>query len=251
VTFVLDRAGATGDDGASHNGMWDMSILQVVPGLRLAAPRDEPTLRAELREALDLDHAPTVVRFPKGALPEAVPAVGRHGVADVLRQPRSSDPDVLVVAVGAMAGTCLETAARLEAHGLDCTVVDPRWVKPVDPSLVELARRHRVVAVVEDNGRVGGVGAAVRQALADADVDAVVVGFGIEQEFPDHMPRSALLARSGLTPQAISLRVVEVATRTAAARPGARRSDDGSAAPQPAVGARAGRVGQDTGEDVP
>jgi 1-deoxy-D-xylulose-5-phosphate synthase len=220
VTFVLDRAGATGDDGASHNGMWDMSILQVVPGLRLAAPRDEATLRAELREALDVDHAPTVVRFPKGALPEAVPAVGRHGVADVLRQPRSSDPDVLVVAVGSMAGTCLEAAARLEAHGLDCTVVDPRWVKPVDPSLVELARRHRVVAVVEDNGRVGGVAAAVRQALADADVDAVVVGFGIEQEFPDHMPRSALLARSGLTPQAISLRVVEVATRTAAARPG-------------------------------
>ena len=157
VTFVLDRAGATGDDGASHNGMWDMSILQVVPGLRLAAPRDEATLRAELREALDVHHAPTVVRFPKGALPAAVPAVGRHGVADVLRQPRTADPDVLVVAVGAMAGTCLDAAARLDAHGLDSTVVDPRWVKPVDPSLVELARRHRVVAVVEDGGRVGGV----------------------------------------------------------------------------------------------
>ncbi len=244
VTFVLDRAGATGDDGASHNGMWDMSILQVVPGLRLAAPRDEATLRAELREALDVDHAPTVVRFPKGALPPAVPAVGRHGVGDVLHQPRSADPDVLVVAVGAMAGVCLEAAERLAAHGLDCTVLDPRWVKPVDPSLVDLARRHRVVAVVEDNIRVGGVGAAVRQALSDADVDALVVGFGISHEFPEHMPRAALLARSGLTPQAISLRVVEVATRGAAA------VAERSASAEVPVDAAASRVEHDGGDDV-
>ncbi len=254
VTFVLDRAGATGDDGASHNGMWDMSILQVVPGLRLAAPRDEATLRAELREALDVDHAPTVVRFPKGALPAAVPALARHGVGDVLRQPRTASPDVLVVAVGAMAGTCLDAADRLAAHGLDCTVLDPRWVKPVDPSLVELARAHRLVAVVEDGGRVGGVGAAVRQALADADVDAVVVGFGIQQEFPDHMPRAALLARSGLTPQAIALRVVEVATRTADAGHGGPVAGGpagaGSAAPQVPVEAPSRGVGEHTGEDV-
>ena len=249
VTFVLDRAGATGDDGASHNGMWDMSILQVVPGLRLAAPRDEATLRAELREALDVDHAPTVVRFPKGALPPAVPAVGRHGGSDVLRTPHTGAPEVLVVAVGSMAGVCLQAAERLEAHGLDCTVVDPRWVKPVDPSLVELARRHRVVAVVEDGGRVGGVGAAVRQALADADVDSVVVGFGLEQEFPAHMPRAALLARSGLTPQAISLRVLEVATRTGA-DPTTPRAGATSAAAEVPVQAATGRVGEDTGQDV-
>ena len=252
VTFVLDRAGATGDDGASHNGMWDMSILQVVPGLRLAAPRDEATLRAELREALDVDHAPTVVRFPKGALPPAVPAVGRHGGSDVLRTPRTGAPEVLVIGVGSMAGVCLQAAERLEAHGLDCTVVDPRWVKPVDPSLVELARRHRVVAVVEDGGRVGGVGAAVRQALSDADVDSVVVGFGLEQEFPEHMPRAALLARSGLTPQAISRRVLEVATRTGADPPTPRAgaTSGSSAAAEVPVQAATGRVGEDTGQDV-
>ena len=250
VTFVLDRAGATGDDGASHNGMWDMSILQVVPGLRLAAPRDEATLRAELREALDVHHAPTVVRFPKGALPPAVPAVGRHGGSDVLRTPRTGAPEVLVVSVGSMAGVCLEVAERLGAHGLDCTVVDPRWVKPVDPSLVELARRHRVVAVVEDGGRVGGVGAAVRQALADADVDSVVVGFGLAQEFPEHMPRAALLAHSGLTPQAISLRVLEVATRTGADPAGAPGVGAVSAAAQVTLEAPTGRVGEDPGQDV-
>ena len=257
VTFVLDRAGATGDDGASHNGMWDMSILQMVPGLRLAAPRDEVTLRAELREALDVDHAPTVLRFPKGALAAEVPSVASHGPTDVLRTARSPSPEVLLVSVGSMAPICLEVAERLAAHGLDSTVVDPRWVKPVDVSLVELARAHRVVVVVEDGGRVGGVGAAVRQALADADVDATVVGFGLEQTFFDHMSRADVLARSGLTPQAIARRVVEVATRTGSAAPETgkssygSRSVGGSAAPEVAVEASSGRVGEDTGpQDV-
>ncbi|MFC5382410.1 1-deoxy-D-xylulose-5-phosphate synthase [Aquipuribacter nitratireducens] len=216
VTFVLDRAGATGDDGASHNGMWDMSILQVVPGLRLAAPRDGATLRAELREALDVDHAPTVVRFPKGALVDDVPAVAREGATDVLRAPHGDRPDVLLVSVGAMAGVSLEAAERLAAHGVDCTVVDPRWVKPVDRSLVDLARRHRVVAVVEDGGRTGGVAAAVRQALAEADVRRHVEGFGLAQEFPDHMSRSALLERCGLTGQAVARRLAEVVSRESA-----------------------------------
>ncbi len=249
VTFVLDRAGATGDDGASHNGMWDMSVLQLVPGLRLAAPRDEPTLRAELREALDVDHAPTVVRFPKGAVAADVPALARHGQTDVLRTPRGEAPEVLLVSVGAMAPLCLEVAERLAAHGLDCTVVDPRWVKPVDASLVDLARSHRVVAVVEDGGRVGGVAAAVRQALADADVDATVVGFGLSQEFFDHMSRADVLARSGLTPQDVARRVVEVATRTGAVS-GTDAAGDGSATPEVPVQALSGRVGEDTGEDV-
>jgi len=245
VTFVLDRAGATGDDGASHNGMWDMSMLQVVPGLRLAAPRDEATLRAELREALDVDHAPTVVRFPKGALPAALPAAARHGATDVLRTARTATPEVLLVSVGAMAPVCLEAAERLSAHGLDATVVDPRWVKPVDASVVELARAHRVVAVVEDGGRVNGVAAAVRQALADADVDSVVVGFGLDQVFFEHTTRADLLARSGITPQAIARRVLEVATRTGAG------AVDGSAVAELPVGGRSGRVGQDAGQDVP
>ncbi len=138
VTFVLDRAGVTGDDGASHNGMWDMSVLQVVPGLRLAAPRDAPRLRELLREAVDVSDAPTVVRFPKGPPAAELEAVGRVGGGDVLV--RSGAQDVLLVAVGAMAGTCVEVAERLGDQGVGVTVVDPRWVKPVDPALVELAR---------------------------------------------------------------------------------------------------------------
>ncbi len=155
VTFVLDRAGVTGDDGASHNGMWDMSVLQVVPGLRLAAPRDAARLRELLDEAVEVDDAPTVVRFPKGAPPTDLEAVGRAGGADVLV--RNGTHDVLVVGVGSMATTAVDVAERLVAQGIGVTVVDPRWVKPVDPAIVELARDHRLVVSIEDNGVVGGV----------------------------------------------------------------------------------------------
>src|SRR6476619_7509125 len=161
VTFVLDRSGVTGDDGASHNGMWDMSVLQVVPGLRLAAPRDAARLRELLNEAVDVDDAPTVVRFPKGPPPEDIPAVGKAGGADVLV--RAGTKDVLIVGVGSMATTAVEVANRLVAQGIGVTVVDPRWVKPVDPAIVQLAREHRLVVSVEDNGKVGGVGAVLLQ----------------------------------------------------------------------------------------
>ena len=166
VTFVLDRAGVTGDDGASHNGMWDMSFLQVVPGLRLAAPRDAVTLREELREAVEVEDAPTVVRFPKGAVCADIPALERVGGVDVLS--RGSSSDVLLVAVGAMAETCLDVAARCAREGIGVTVVDPRWVKPVPAALADLARDHRFVVTVEDNVRAGGVGSAIAQALRDA-----------------------------------------------------------------------------------
>ena len=139
VTFVLDRAGVTGDDGASHNGMWDMSILQVVPGLRLAAPRDPARLRELLDEAVEVSDAPTVVRFPKGVPPADIEAVGRRGGCDVLV--RNGTHDVLIVSYGAMATTAVDVAERLVAQGIGVTVVDPRWAKPVDPVLVDLAAR--------------------------------------------------------------------------------------------------------------
>ncbi|MGH8776205.1 MAG: 1-deoxy-D-xylulose-5-phosphate synthase [Jiangellaceae bacterium] len=199
VTFVLDRAGVTGDDGASHNGMWDMSILQVVPGLRLAAPRDATTLVELFGEALEVADAPTVVRFPKGPVGPDLPSLDRVGGCDVLA--RSADRDVLLVAVGAMAAAGVDAAQRLAAQGVGATVVDPRWVKPVDPALVELAREYRLVAVVEDNGRVGGVGTVVAQALRDAGVLVPVREFGIPQRFLTHAKRSALLAEIGLTGQ--------------------------------------------------
>ncbi|GAB7105091.1 1-deoxy-D-xylulose-5-phosphate synthase [Streptomyces phaeofaciens JCM 4814] len=207
VTFVLDRAGVTGTDGASHNGMWDMSILQVVPGLRLAAPRDADQVRAQLREAVAVDDAPTVVRFSKGAVGPAVPAVGRVGGMDVLRQPGTDTPDVLLVSVGALAPMCLEIAALLEKQGITTTVVDPRWVKPVDEAMAPLAERHRVVVTVEDNSRVGGVGSAIAQALRDAGVDVPLRDFGIPPRFLDHASRAEVMAEIGLTAPDIARQV--------------------------------------------
>jgi 1-deoxy-D-xylulose-5-phosphate synthase len=205
VTFVLDRAGVTGVDGASHNGMWDMSILQVVPGLRIAAPRDADQLRAQLREAVDVDDAPTVVRFPKETAGEPLPALGRVGGMDVLHRPAAGlGEDVLLVAVGALGGSCRSAAELLEGRRIGVTVVDPRWVKPVDAALPGLAARHRMVAVVEDNGRAGGVGCAVAQALRDAGVDVPVRDFGIPQQFLPHAKRGELLADLGLTPAEIA-----------------------------------------------
>jgi 1-deoxy-D-xylulose-5-phosphate synthase len=210
VTFVLDRAGVTGDDGASHNGMWDLSMLQVVPGLRLAAPRDGARLRELLREALDVDDAPTVVRFPKGPPPADVDAVDRVGDVDVLV--RRGERDVLLVGVGAMASTCVEVADRLAAQGIGVTVVDPRWVKPVSPDLVALAAEHRLVVSVEDNGIVGGCGAVLLQTLNAAGVTTPVRLHGIPQEFLDHAKRAAILEHIGLTAQALARSVVEAMT---------------------------------------
>ncbi|MCX5309423.1 1-deoxy-D-xylulose-5-phosphate synthase [Streptomyces sp. NBC_00154] len=202
VTFVLDRAGVTGPDGPSHNGMWDLSVLQVVPGLRIAAPRDADRLREELREAVTVDDAPTVLRFPKESVGEPVPAIGRVGAMDVLH--RADDPEVLIVAVGVLASVCLRAADLLAGGGIRCTVVDPRWVKPVDEQLAPLAGRHRLVAVVEDNSRAGGVGSAVGQALRDAGVDVPLRTFGIPEQFLAHGKRAEVLADIGLTPVEIA-----------------------------------------------
>ncbi|AEM82570.1 1-deoxy-D-xylulose-5-phosphate synthase [Streptomyces violaceusniger] len=211
VTFVLDRAGVTGTDGPSHNGMWDMSVLQVVPGLRIAAPRDADQLRAQLREAIDVADAPTVIRFPKESVGQPIAAIDRVGGMDVLRR----GEDVLLVAAGIMATVALRAAELLAERGIGCTVVDPRWVKPVDPELPGLAARHRLVAVVEDNVRTGGVGAAVAQTLRDAEVDLPVRTFGIPEEFLAHAKRGEVLADIGLTPAEIAGRIGAALTRIA------------------------------------
>lgn len=208
VTFVLDRAGITGDDGASHNGVWDLSMLQVVPGLRIAAPRDEATLRRALREAVAVADAPTVVRFPKGALTEEVPAIRSVDGIDVLAE--SGTPQVLIVAVGAFAGMGKEIADRLSAQGMGSVVVSPLWVKPVPDGIVAMAQSVEFVVVLEDGIRVGGVGAAVSLALQDANVATPVRTFGVPAEFLDHAKRSQVLANLGLTAQDISRRLVEL-----------------------------------------
>jgi 1-deoxy-D-xylulose-5-phosphate synthase len=207
VTIVLDRAGVTGDDGASHNGMWDMSILSVVPGLRLAAPRDEATLREALREAVAVTDGPTVVRFPKGVLPPDLPALERRGPVDVLR--RGERRDVLLVAVGSMVPMCLAVAERAADHGVDVTVVDPRWVLPVSDELATQASGYRLVVTVEDGGRAGGVGTTLTQALQDRQCDVPVRTLGLPQAFFDHGSRGQVLADAGLTEQDIARRIVE------------------------------------------
>ena len=207
VTFVLDRAGITGDDGASHNGMWDMAMLEVVPGLRIAAPRDEATLRTALREAVEVEDAPTVVRFPKGGLAAPVPALRVEDGYDVISE--SGNPDVVIVSVGAFAGMCLDVAARLRAQGIGVVVVDPRWVKPLPASLGGIASSARLVVVVEDGVRVGGIGAAVSQLLRDQGVEVPVRNFGIPDRFLEHGKRAEVLVECGLTAQDISRSNVE------------------------------------------
>lgn len=207
VTFVLDRAGVTGPDGPSHHGMWDLAILQVVPNIRIAAPRDAPRLREELGEAVVVDDAPTVLRFSKGSVGTEYDAVRRtdDGV-DVLRE--APHRDVLIVTVGPMAGIGLQVAERLAAQGIGATVIDPRWVVPVPQSVIGFASEHRIVITIEDGVRVGGIGTRIRQDLRAAGVDTAVTELGLPDEFLPHGSRDWILEQVGLTPQAIARDVV-------------------------------------------
>jgi 1-deoxy-D-xylulose-5-phosphate synthase len=207
VTFVLDRAGVTGDDGPSHNGMWDMSITQIVPGLRLAAPRDGKRLQELLNEAVEVDDAPTVLRFAKGEVFPDIEAIDKAGDSDVLKR---SGHDVLLVGIGSMAATAMDVGDRLEAQGFGVTVVDPRWVKPIDPQLVELARDFKLVVTIEDNGRAGGCGSMIAQALRDAGVETPIRDFGIPQQFLEHAKRPVVLQEIGLTGQGLARDITEL-----------------------------------------
>jgi len=211
VTFVLDRAGVTGPDGASHHGMWDGSILQIVPGLRVAVPRDGARVAELLREAVAVDDGPTALRFPGRQSTPDIPAVAQLGSMDVLRVPAdAARRDVLLLGAGPMAGVCAEAADRMADQGIAVTVVDPRWVKPLDPALVPAARQHGLVATVEDNGRVGGFGDAVARLLRDNDVDTPVRTFGLEQAFLEHGERGQLLDAQGLTAQHLARQITEL-----------------------------------------
>ena len=220
VTFVLDRAGITGPDGASHHGVWDLSILQVVPGIRLAAPRDEATLREELSEAVAISDAPTVVRFPKGSVAPGLPAEFRtNDGVDVLK--RSASKDVLIISVGPFAHTAMKVADLLAAQGIGATVVDPRWIVPVQKSIIDMASEHRLVVTLEDGVRVGGFGSRVRQELRANGVDTGLNEIGVPAEFLEHAEREEILERLGLTPQAISHEIVAqvVGTKVPHAKP--------------------------------
>jgi 1-deoxy-D-xylulose-5-phosphate synthase len=229
VTFVLDRAGVTGPDGPSHHGMWDLAILQVVPNIRIAAPRDATRLREELGEAVAVDDAPTVLRFPKGSVGEDIDAVRRldDGVEVLTEASRS---DVLIVAVGPFATTALKVAELLEAQGIGATVIDPRWVVPVPQSVLELAAHHRLVITLEDGVRVGGIGTRVRQDLRAAGIDTAVDELGLPDEFLEHASREQILTKTGLTPQRIARDVVEqvLGSKIPIARPLGDQDADGA-----------------------
>lgn len=205
VTVVLDRSGITQEDGPSHHGIWDLSLAAIVPGLRVAAPRDEPSLVSEFAEALAVDDAPTILRYPKGTMPQVFPAVRTVGGLDVLAEPPAASEqasiEVLLVAVGALAGAAVEAASRLADHGIAVTVVDPRWVLPVSGELVTFAAGFDHVVTLEDGGRSGGVGAAVRDALGPR-ADVLVIA--LPQEFLEPGSRGELLAERGLTGQAVA-----------------------------------------------
>lgn len=212
VTMVLDRAGITGNDGASHNGMWDLSILGIVPGMRVAAPRDAARLREELAEALEVNDGPTAIRFPKGDVGEDISAIERRGAGisgiDVLAVPASGlSKDVLLVAVGAFASMALGVAKRLHNQGIGVTVIDPRWVLPVPDGVRDLAQQHKLVVTLEDNGMSGGVGSAVSAALRGAEIDIPCRDVGLPQNFYEHASRGEVLADLGLTDQDVARRI--------------------------------------------
>ena len=212
VTLVLDRAGITGDDGASHNGMWDLSVLGIVPGIRVAAPRDAVTLREELAEALAVDDGPTALRFPKGPVVEEVSALERLDGVDVLRMPEGGSAqavrgDVLLVAVGALGATAVAAADLLAEQAVSVTVVDPRWVLPVSDTIVKLAENYRLVVTVEDGGLHGGIGSAVSARLRESGLDVPTRELGVPQQFVDHSSRAQIHQELGLTADSIAERV--------------------------------------------
>jgi len=216
VTVVLDRAGVTGSDGASHNGVWDLAMASIVPGIRIAAPRDVDRLREEFQEAIAVEDGPTVVRFPKGSAGPSIPAlVRRPSGVDVLAQPEVGDDadnttdsiEVLIVGVGAFAGYAVETAQTLQGEGIRVTVVDPRWVIPIAPDLIGMAVECDLVVVYEDGIVRGGVGSALAEALAAAEVDTPLRSLAFPDVFPEHASRDQLIADYGLDPAAASTQI--------------------------------------------
>ena len=206
VTFVLDRAGITGDDGPSHHGIWDLALTGIVPTLHVAAPRDGATLKEVLHESLDISDAPSLIRFPKGAVGADIPAFERRDGIDVLY--RGESADVLLVSVGAMAKICVEAAAQAYREGVGVTVIDPRWVKPLPQSLLTMAQRYKSVVVVEDGIRHGGIASTISEMFRDAELEVPIHSIGVPLQFIEHSKRSEILADLGITSQNITHQLV-------------------------------------------
>ncbi len=207
VTFVLDRAGITGDDGPSHHGIWDLALTGIVPTMHVGAPRDGVRLRELLREAVDIADAPSMVRFPKGAVHADIPAFERRDGIDILY--RGESADVLMISVGAMAAIAVEAASQAFREGVGVTVIDPRWVKPLPQSLLTMVARYRTVVVLEDGIRHGGIASSISEVLRDAGMNVALHSIGVPLEFLEHSKRSEILSDIGITAQNIARSVVE------------------------------------------
>ena len=207
VTFVLDRAGITGDDGPSHHGIWDLALTGIVPTMHVAAPRDGARLRELLREAINISDAPSMLRFPKGAVQVDIPAFERRDGIDVLY--RGESADVLMISVGAMAALAVEAASQAYREGIGVTVIDPRWVKPLPQSLVAMAQRYTSVVVLEDGIKHGGIASSISELLRDAGVHVPLHSIGVPLEFLEHSKRNEILSDIGITAQNIARSVVE------------------------------------------
>ena len=203
ITVVLDRAGITGADGASHNGMWDLAIAAMVPGIRVAAPRDAATVRKLLGQAVSIENAPTIVRYPKGSIPPQIPAKAHIGDLDVLYQHSGEGKQILVVAVGAMANTALEVSQGLTQGGHSVKCVDPGWVIPISATLCEQVKLADLVVTIEDGEVTNGVGALLRSTLAQENCFTPIKSFGIPRAFLPTDSRDSLLESSKLTPETI------------------------------------------------
>ena len=206
VTFVLDRAGITGDDGPSHNGIWDLALTGIVPTLHVAAPRDGERVRETLREALDISDAPTLIRFPKGAINPDIPAFERRDGIDVLY--RGESADILLVSIGAFAQVAVDAAAQAYREGVGVTVIDPRWVKPLPKSLVTMAQRYKKVVVIEDGIKHGGIASTISELFRESGLNVPVHSIGVPLEFLEHAKRAQILEDLGITVQNITRSLV-------------------------------------------
>lgn len=207
VTFVLDRAGITGDDGPSHHGIWDLALTGIVPTLHVAAPRDAERLRETLREAVEISDAPSLIRFPKGAVQSDIPAFERRDGIDVLY--RGESADVLLISVGSMAAIAVEAASQAYREGVGVTVIDPRWVKPLPQTLVSMAQRYKSVVVLEDGIRHAGIASSISELFREAGLNVALHSIGVPLEFIEHSKRAEILEDLGITAQKISRDIVE------------------------------------------
>lgn len=201
VTFVLDRAGITGDDGPSHHGIWDLALTGIVPHMHVGAPRDGARVKELLRQCIAIDNAPSMIRFPKGAIPADIPALERADGIDILH--RGDTNQVLVISIGSMAAMALEMAQLAHKESIEVTVLDPLWVKPISSNLTALCAKYSTVVVMEDGIKHAGIASTISESLREAGSPCVVHSIGVPLEFIEHSKRNEILEDLKITPAAI------------------------------------------------